>query len=118
MIMKSDINKLVCILFMHLSSISLENFEDRSLISPEILELIKLHTYNFGLVYVKTKVQISCRVTAQLISTFVFTTLIVQSLYFLNPKFRASSHLLLLYRSVCVGPVGHCWKNICKSATI
>ena len=51
MIMKSDINKLVCILLVHLSSTSLENFEDRSLINPEILELIKLHTYKFGLVY-------------------------------------------------------------------
>ena len=46
MIMKSDINKFVCILFVHLSSISLENFKDRVLIIPEILELIKLHTYN------------------------------------------------------------------------
>ena len=51
MIMKSDINKFVCILFVHLSSISLENFKDRGLIIPEILELIKLHTYKFGLVY-------------------------------------------------------------------
>ena len=47
-IMKSDINKLVCILFVHLSSIILEN---RALIIPEILELIELHTYKFGLVY-------------------------------------------------------------------
>ena len=51
MIMKSDINKLVCILFVHLSSISLENFKDHALIISEILELIKLHTYKFGLVY-------------------------------------------------------------------
>ena len=51
MIMKSDINKLGCILFVHLSSISLENFKDLALIIPEILELIKLHTYKFGLVY-------------------------------------------------------------------
>ena len=51
MIMKSDINKLVCILFVHFSSISLENFKDRALIILEILELIKLHTYKFGLVY-------------------------------------------------------------------
>ena len=51
MIMKSDINKLVCILFVHLSSISLENFKDPALIISEILELIKLHTYKFGLVY-------------------------------------------------------------------
>ena len=52
MIMKSDINKFVCILFVTLSSISLENFKDRALIIPEILELIKLHTYKFGLVYI------------------------------------------------------------------
>ena len=52
MIMKSDINELVCILFVHLFYISLENFKDRSLINPEILELIKLHTYKFGLVYI------------------------------------------------------------------
>ena len=29
---------------------------------------------------------------------------IVQSLFFINPKFQASSHLLWLYRLVCVGP--------------
>ena len=51
MILKSDINKLVCILFVHLSSISLKNFKDHALIIPEILELMKLHTYKFGLVY-------------------------------------------------------------------
>ena len=51
MIIKCDINKLGGILFVHLSSISLENFKDRALIIPEILELIKLHTYKFGLVY-------------------------------------------------------------------
>ena len=50
-IMKSDINNLGCILFVHLSSICLENFKDLALIIPEILELIKLHTYKFGLVY-------------------------------------------------------------------
>ena len=50
MIMKSDSNKLVRILFVHLSSISLKNCKDRALIIPEILELIKLHTYKFGLV--------------------------------------------------------------------
>ena len=52
MIMKSDINKLGCMLFVHLSSISLENFKDRALIISEILELIKLHTYKFGLLYI------------------------------------------------------------------
>ena len=43
-------------------------------------------------------------VTAKLISAFVFATQIVQSLYFINPKFQASSHLLYLYSPVCVGP--------------
>ena len=43
-------------------------------------------------------------VTGKLISAFVFTTQIVQSLYFLNPKFQASSHLLCLYSLVFVGP--------------
>ena len=54
--------------------------------------------------YAKTKTQISFAVTAKLISAFVFATRIVQSLYFLNPKFQASSHLLWLYSAVCVGP--------------
>ena len=43
-------------------------------------------------------------VTAKLISAFVFATSIVQSLFFLNPKFQASSHLLWLYSPVCIGP--------------
>ena len=42
--------------------------------------------------------------TAQLISAFVFAIRIAQSLYYLNPKFQASSHLLSLYSPVCVGP--------------
>ena len=41
--------------------------------------------------------QISFAVTAKLISTFVFTTGIVQFLYFLNRKFPISRHLLCLY---------------------
>ena len=40
------------------------------------------------------------RITAKLISVFVFATRIVQSLYFLNPKFQVSSHLLWLYSPV------------------
>ena len=39
-----------------------------------------------------------------LIIAFVFAIRIVQSLFYLNPKFQASSHLLWLYRPVCVGP--------------
>ena len=37
----------------------------------------------------------------ELISDFVFGTLIVQSLYFLNPNFQASSYLLWLYSPEC-----------------
>ena len=59
----------------------------------------------------KTKTQISFAVTAKLISAFVFATRIVELLFYLNPKFHASSAFLCLYRSVCVGPVRkpHCW---------
>ena len=39
------------------------------------------------------------------ISAFVFPTRIVLFLLYLNPKFRASSSCLCLYRLVCVGPV-------------
>ena len=40
-----------------------------------------------------------------------FATRIVQFLFYLNPKFEASSSFLCLYRPVCVGPVQkpHCW---------
>ena len=34
----------------------------------------------------------------------IFATRIVQSLLYLNPKFQSYSHLLWLYRPVCVGP--------------
>ena len=49
----------------------------------------------------KTKTQISFAVTAKLISAFVFAIRIVQSLYYLNPKFQASSHrcTAVLYRT-------------------
>ena len=57
--------------------------------------------------YAEPKVQISCAVTAQLISAFVFTTQIAQFLFFLIPKFQASSLLVRLYRPVCVRLV---WK--------
>ena len=54
--------------------------------------------------YAKTKTQISFAVTAKPISVFVFATQIVQYLYYLNPKFQASSYLMWLYSLVCVGP--------------
>ena len=59
----------------------------------------------------KTKAPISFALTAELISAFVFSTWIVQFLYFLNPKFPASYHLLRLYRPVCVRPDRNpnCW---------
>ena len=58
----------------------------------------------FFFAYAKTKAQISCPVTAQLISAFVFAIRIVQSLYYLNPKLQVSSHLVWLYSPVCVEP--------------
>ena len=59
---------------------------------------------NWLFAFAKTKTQISFAVTAKLISAFVFAIRIVQSLYYLNPKFQASSHLLWLCSPVCVGP--------------
>ena len=47
--------------------------------------------------YAKIKTQI------KLISVFVFAIWIVRYLFFLNPKFHASIHLLCLYSPVCVG---------------
>ena len=51
----------------------------------------------------RSAAQLHCMVTSQLISV-VFATKIVQSLYFLNPNFQASCHLLWLCSLVCVGP--------------
>ena len=48
--------------------------------------------------------QLCDTVTAKLISAFVFAIWIIQSLYFLNPKFWASCHLLWLHSLDCVGP--------------
>ena len=45
-----------------------------------------------------------CRSASQKVHAFVFATQIVQSLFFLNSKFLASSLFLSLYRLVCVGP--------------
>ena len=59
----------------------------------------------------KTKVQISFAVTANLIRAFDFATPTAKFLYFLNPKFPVSSHLLCLYSFICVQPDWrpHCW---------
>ena len=42
---------------------------------------------------------------------YVFATRIVQFVFYLYPKFEASSCFLCLYKSVCVGPVRkpHCY---------
>ena len=52
--------------------------------------------------YAKTKAQISCAVTAQLISAFVFATRIVYFLLYLYPNFQDSMFLMWLFRLVCV----------------
>ena len=59
----------------------------------------------FGYIYQLSLVLFEYAKTKTQISAFVFTTWIVQvqSLYFLCPKFLASSHLLWFYRPVCVG---------------
>ena len=41
---------------------------------------------------------------ADKLCAFVFATQIIQSLFCLNPKFQASSYLLLLHSPDCVGP--------------
>ena len=57
-----------------------------------------------GFLHMRKKTQISCAVTAQLTSAFVFAIRIIKSLYYPSLKFQASSHLLWLYSPVCVGP--------------
>ena len=69
-------------------------------VTPNMRRVVRKPFY----AYAKTKTQISFAVTAKLISAFVFATKIEQSLFFLNPKFQASSNLLWLYIPVCVGP--------------
>ena len=57
-----------------------------------------------GLLPMRKQAQISCAVTAQLISTFVFATRKEQFLFVLNPKFQAFSLFLRMYSLVCVRP--------------
>ena len=66
------------------------------------IQLNLVMTENRLFAYAKTKTQIRCAVcAADLHLCFRYT---VQFLYFLNPKFQDSSHLLWLYSTVCVGP--------------
>ena len=62
--------------------------------------------------YAKTKMQISFAVTAQLISTFVFATRIVQFLFFFNPKRKTSSLFLWFHRPFCVRLGWKPWRPI------
>ena len=57
------------------------------------------------------KAHISFGVTVKLIRAFVFATVIVQFVYFLKPKFPASSDFLCMYSLVFVGlgRKSHCW---------
>ena len=54
--------------------------------------------------HAKTKMQISCAVTTQLIRAVVFTIRIVKFLFYLYPTFQASNLLLWLYSLICVEP--------------
>ena len=51
---------------------------------------------------VKTKAQIGCALTVQLISTFIFASQMVQSLFFQNSNLQAFSHPPRLYNPVFV----------------
>ena len=53
------------------------------------------------MVYAKTKSQIGCTITMQLIGNFIFDRQIPQALIALNPEFQASN---ILNSLVCVGP--------------
>ena len=60
--------------------------------------------YNTSLIMRKPAFCICENKGADQLCAFVFATQIVQSLYFLNPKFQASSHLLWWNSPVCVRP--------------
>ena len=54
-------------------------------------------------------------VAAQLISTVVSTTWIVQSLFLISSEYQACSPLLRLHRLVRVRPGWNLWKPLCRS---
>ena len=59
-------------------------------------------------------------VTTKLISAFVFATRIVQFLFYLNPKFQASSSFLCLYSvTVCQSKLGNVSVSLlCRNPSI
>ena len=83
-----------------MNDLQLDDIESESDDESEYNYTATFTTVNQLFAYAKTKAQISCAVTAQLISAFVFAIRIIQSLYYLNLKFQASSHLLWLYSPV------------------
>ena len=70
--------------------------------STKVEEFLSLKQILSFLHFISLLLLLLLSVAAKLISDFVFSTRIVQSLFFLNPKFQASSHLLWLYSPVCV----------------
>ena len=94
----------------HLPSVLSLNRESSDILSSEETNLINSprnepRYEKTGFLHMRKQRRRSLRsITAQLISVFVFATRLVQSLYFINPKFQASSYLLWLYSLVCVGP--------------
>ena len=67
-----------------------------------IIKVVSLVNWIFA--YAKTKAQITCAVTAQLISAFVLATRIVQFIFYLYPNLQASGSFLRLYIPICVEP--------------
>ena len=86
------------------SNAHMKFWSNKKMLEHRLIFIIERHHENSIFAYAKTKAQISCAVTAQLISAFVFTTHIVQFLLHLYPKFQASSHLLWMHRPFCVRP--------------
>ena len=79
---------------MHLSSIIFEYFKDHTLIIPEILEFLELHTYKFGLVYLFHTDFLFMNanlVTKRHINSTTITTLF---------DYRRSQDMLLCFQSV------------------
>ena len=86
---------------------------NRSLVSFSCLTSLDLRHEKTSFLHMRfTKTQISCAVTAQLISLFVFAIQIVQFFFFLNLKLPASSPLLWMYRQIFVRP-GRKHQNCC-----
>ena len=89
----------------HVHAISSTHFlQSGVLLCLQFCNCMGCRTRNPTICICKTKTQISCAVTTELISAFVFATQIVQSLFFLNLKFQASSLLLWQHSMICVRP--------------